>query len=249
MSTLDRRPDDIEELLGAYALDAVDDDERRIVEVYLANNPRARAEVDQHREVATLLAFGGADAPEDLWDKIATTLEERGQEAPEPGPELAKVLPARRPERRRWWLGGLAAAAAVVLVAALSIALIRKDDSGTSQAGSIAAAYDIAKSDPANTTVQLATPDGSTRATAVVEPSGQAFLDPTSLPTLAADRTYQLWGVLDDGTPVSLGVLGASPQLTLFGVSGPMHVLAITEEKAGGVVAPEQAPQIVGQLS
>src|SRR5204862_2371026 len=100
--TLDR-PNDIDELLGAYALDAVDDDERRAVDAYLATNPRARAEVDQHREVATLLAFGAAAAPEGLWDRIASSIAEMDADAPEPGPELAKVLPAR-PPRRRWWL-------------------------------------------------------------------------------------------------------------------------------------------------
>ena len=57
-----RRPfDDIEELLGAYALDAVDPDERRQVEAFLQTSPRARAEVDQHREVAALFAFGGGE--------------------------------------------------------------------------------------------------------------------------------------------------------------------------------------------
>lgn len=245
MSATDHRPDDIEELLGAYAVDAVDDSERRQVDAYLAANPRARAEVDQHREVATLLAFGGTDAPDGLWDRIALSLDEREAQAPKPGPRLAKLLPARR----RWWLGGLAAAAAVALVAALSIALIRKDDSSPNQAGSIVAAYDAARTDPANKTVVLATPDGATRVPAVVEPSGQAFLDPSSLPALGADRTYQLWGVLSDGTAVSLGVLGSAPQLTMFGISGPVQALAITDERAGGVVAPEKAPQIIGTLS
>ena len=96
------RPQDVEELLGAYALDAVDDDERRIVEDYLATNPRARAEVQQHREVATMLAFTGAPAPEGLWDRIAASIE--GQ-PPQPGPELAKVLPVTGRRRgRSWWL-------------------------------------------------------------------------------------------------------------------------------------------------
>ena len=36
---------EIEELLGAYALDAVDDDERDLVEAHLAGCPRCRAEV------------------------------------------------------------------------------------------------------------------------------------------------------------------------------------------------------------
>jgi anti-sigma-K factor RskA len=243
MSTL--RPDDIEELLGAYALDAIDDDERRMVDAYIITNPRARAEVDQHREVATLLAFGGTDAPDGLWDRIVLSLDEIEAEAPSPGPELAKVLPARRPPRRRWWLGALAAAAALIAVVALSVALVRKDDGGPS----LASAYATAKDDPANKTVLLTT-NGTTRATAVLEPSGRAFLDPTSLPALASDRTYQLWGVVEgESAPVSLGVLGPNPQLTMFGVGGPLQALAITDEKAGGVVQTQQTPQIVGAVS
>jgi anti-sigma-K factor RskA len=243
MSTLDRRPDDIEELLGAYALDAVDDDERRMVDAYLATNPRARAEVDQHREVATLLAFGGADAPDGLWDRIALAIGEHELEPPVPGPELAKVLPARRPpQRRRWWLGAVAAAALVAIVA-LSVALVTKDDTSPS----VVAAYDAAKADQSNRVVALQT-DGTTRATAVVEPSGVAFLDARQLPSLGDDRTYQLWGVLADGTPVSLGVLGPKPALTMFGVNGAVKALAITDEQAGGVVAPAKAPTIVGAL-
>ena len=47
---------------------------------------------------------------------------------------------------------------------------------------------------------------------------------------------------------MSLGVLGANPQLTMFGVNGPVKALAITEEQAGGVVAPAKAPTIVGVM-
>src|SRR5262249_30000919 len=56
-------PHEMDELLGAYALDAVDDDERRELDEYLASNPRAQSEVQHHREVATYLAWSGADAP------------------------------------------------------------------------------------------------------------------------------------------------------------------------------------------
>src|SRR5487761_2676915 len=62
---------EIEELLGAFALDAVDDSEREEVEAHLLVCPRCRAEVAAHREVAALLANGGSVAPEQLWSKIA----------------------------------------------------------------------------------------------------------------------------------------------------------------------------------
>ena len=45
--------EDIQELLGAYALHAVDPDEAELVERHLETCPRCRAEVEGHREVAT----------------------------------------------------------------------------------------------------------------------------------------------------------------------------------------------------
>ena len=53
-------PFEIEALLGAYALDAVDLHEARIVEEYLLANPRARAEV-QERD----LGRGGVERARD----------------------------------------------------------------------------------------------------------------------------------------------------------------------------------------
>ena len=84
---------ELDELLGAYALDAVEDDERRRVEDYLEINPRAAAEVREHREVATMLAYTGMEAPAGLWERIAAELEEP---APRPSGQLAeRSLPAR----------------------------------------------------------------------------------------------------------------------------------------------------------
>jgi anti-sigma-K factor RskA len=242
---MEPRPDDLDALLGAYALDAVDEHERRQVEAYLEANPRARAEVDEYREVAMLLAFGTEPPPDGVWDRIATALEDR---APAPGPELAKVLPAsgRERDRRRRWLVGLAAAAAVVVIAALSVALVTEDIGSSPSA--VSAAFATAKSDPANRTVVLATPDGAPQATAVLEPSGTGFLDASTLPALPSDRTYQLWGVLDDGRAISFAVLGARPNVTMFGVDGGLKALAITDEVAGGAVAPARAPTIVGPV-
>ncbi len=81
---------ELDELLGAYALDAVDDEERRAVEQYLMINPRARQEVAEHREVATMLAWSGMSAPDGLWDRIAQHLDTH--DAPAPSGPLASVL-------------------------------------------------------------------------------------------------------------------------------------------------------------
>ena len=86
---------DLDELLGAYALDALQADERDRVEDYLRVNPKAAAEVHEHREVATMLAFTGMDAPAGLWSKITAEIE---ADAPAPGPELAKVFAVDPPK-------------------------------------------------------------------------------------------------------------------------------------------------------
>ena len=47
---------DIHALSGAYAVDALDDDERAQFEAHLAGCPSCRSEVDSLREAAALLA-------------------------------------------------------------------------------------------------------------------------------------------------------------------------------------------------
>jgi anti-sigma factor RsiW len=77
---------DIQELLGAYAIDAVDAEEATLVEAHLAGCPRCRGEVAEHREAATLLSFSGASAPEGVWSRIAAVLDETPPSRPKPAP-------------------------------------------------------------------------------------------------------------------------------------------------------------------
>lgn len=62
------------DLLGAYALDAVDADEVAALEEHLSTCPRCRDELRGHREVVGLLAYSGQDAPSGLWDRVAARL-------------------------------------------------------------------------------------------------------------------------------------------------------------------------------
>ncbi|HEX3539987.1 MAG TPA: anti-sigma factor [Acidimicrobiales bacterium] len=73
--------EELQELLGAYALDAVDADEAAAIERHLPTCPRCRNELTDHREVAAMLGDAGAPAPSGLWDRIVAGLEE-------PPPEL-----------------------------------------------------------------------------------------------------------------------------------------------------------------
>ncbi len=251
---------ELDELLGAYALDAVDGDERRRVEEYLAVNPRAAAEVQDHREVATMLAFTGMDAPADLWSRIESELDAT-DDAPPPGPQLARVLgghdePAGvrtvhepvppsgdvrsldEARSRRFGRVGpflLGAAAACVVAVGAVVVLGDEADAPTDP---IAEAYQLASADRDSVTAELVAEGSAVTAIGVIDEDGHGYLEAGTLPTLSADQTYQLWGVLADTEDVvSLGILGPNPELETFTVEGDVAALAITIEDAPGVIA------------
>jgi len=225
---------ELDELLGAYALDAVDADEKRRVEDYLEVNPRASAEVQAHREVATMLAFTGMDAPDDLWGRIAGEI---GEQAPPPGPELAKVMSMDdHPRRRRlaavapWIMAG--AAAAVIGFVAIGLA-----DRADAPNEPMANALEIARADRDSQTTTLVSEASTASAEAIIDQDGHGFVVAQNLPTLPDDQTYQLWGVVDDGQVISLGIFGPNPELETFTVEGAVSALAITIEQAPGVIS------------
>lgn len=239
------RFDELDELLGAYALDAVDPDERRRVEDYLAVNPRAAAEVQQHREVATMLAFTGSDAPEGVWDRIAASLEEP---APAPGPELAKVMPIDHAARRRSRLAAVGrwslTAAAAAIVAVVAVVVI---DRGASDP--LVDAVEAARADRDSRSTVLVADGVETGVEVVIDESGRGYLLADTLPQLPRDRTYQLWGVVGEDV-ISIGILGPNPEIATFTARADLAALAITIEPEGGVVSdgnPEGA--YVGELT
>jgi anti-sigma factor RsiW len=225
--------DPIEELLGAYALNAVDDDERAAVEAHLLSCPRCRAEVDSHREVASHLALGGAPAPGGLWERIAGAIE---GETPPPLRLVVDDGPARigskrtaRSDRPRWQRVGLtvlaaAAAVAVLAVAVSSLARVRhlEDDRSIETAALEAIASPDAR------VADLLDDDGAVLVRAAVLPDGTSYLFADNLPELD-DRIYQLWGAAGDQV-VSLGPMGSAPTVLPFHADETMTAFMITVE-------------------
>ncbi|MBK9180941.1 MAG: anti-sigma factor [Acidimicrobiales bacterium] len=255
---------EIEDLLGAHALDAVDPDERAVVERHLAGCPRCRAEVVEYREVAALLAHGGGPAPAGVWDRIADGLDEGVAPVAPPvlgrGPDDAPVVVLADRARRRGRLGpgriGLAAAgvAAAAVIGVLGWRVVeqdrRLDELATSMGDdAMARAASVAMADPDSRHAELAAPTGEMEAVAVVTVEGDAYLLGDRLPSLPADRTYQLWGVLDSGEVVSLGLLGNRPGVEAFHAPANVGTLAVTDEPAGGVVVSGAPPMVVGELA
>lgn len=225
---------ELDELLGAYALDAVDPDEARRVEDYLEINPRAAAEVQEHREVATMLAFTGMNAPDGVWARIA---DEIGDEAPAPGPELAKVMSLdEHPRKRRFaavapWIAS-AAAAAIVVVVAIGIL-----DGSEPPSDPLSAAVEEALADRDSITTVLESEASEATAEAVIDQDGHGFVLARDLPTLPDGQTYQLWGIVETGDVISLGIFGPNPEIEPFTVEGTVSALAITIEQHPGVIS------------
>ncbi|MGH9184085.1 MAG: anti-sigma factor domain-containing protein [Acidimicrobiales bacterium] len=246
---------EIEALLGAYALDAVEDDERAVVGAHLSVCARCRGEVEVHREVAALLAHSGAPAPEGLWSRIAEALDD----AP-PALSLARapVSPARPPAggrgRRSWGARVVAvvmtAAAAVIAVLAVQV---RNQDRRVDELSELLAtdgvssAFQSALADPDARLVQLASADQELKIKALVTADGRGFVSAAPLPPLAEGRTYQLWADLGE-RQVSLGLLGPDPDVVAFKAFPGVLGLALTDEAAPGVVVSERPAVVSGAL-
>jgi anti-sigma factor RsiW len=254
------------DFLATYALDAVDAEERAQIEEHLAECPRCRTELDAFREVTTALGNSVEPLPDGLWTSIASRLPERHDDERPPMPRLvrgdgdddrdgsgdaATGETAAASARAGLVRGRLAAAAAVGAVASvaavvtvLAVSLVHAD-SQVSQfehgdTGTVPGAVVSALETPGHQVVNL---EGARhgRVAQFVLADGRGYLVSSSLPTLTADHTYQLWGIVD-GRAISLGLLGQSPDRATFTLAGSPSAskLGITIEPAGGSVVPSR---------
>jgi hypothetical protein len=225
--------DEIQELLGAYALDAIEPDEARAVDDHLRECVRCRAEVAEHRETAAFLAHAGEDAPPALWDRIATSI---GDDVPSDVVPLAPRLGRRGGSWSRRAPAAVAAIAAAAVIGVLGVQLWAQDQ----RMDDMESALQV----PDGEVVELTGAGGTVP---VVLAGDRAWLLGSALDELPDDRTYQLWGLAGDDL-VSVAVLGADPGTMAFDVDG-YSLLAITEEEAPGVVQSANDPVVAGELA
>lgn len=252
---------EVADLLGAYALDALEPAELQAVDRHVQGCQACLAEVAEHREVAGLLTPGWGKPPPGLWDRIAASLEEQP-----PPLDLAPVIAMKPPasplrtagagagsrgRERRGVFVGVAAMVAVAAVAMIGFLGVRAIDdrprNDVSALAELQRSANAALADPSAQKVDLVSTDGSRSVRAVVLRDGTGYLVNPNLPALAADRTYQLWAVVGTNK-ISVGVLGNDPKIVPFKMNGSVSALAITEEAAGGVVSSRANPVVVGKV-
>lgn len=248
---------EIEELLGAYALDAVEPDEAAALDAALDHHPDLRAELNAYREVAGLLAGMVPAVAAPPFATIAATI----TEPPPPLqltdqalrlPEGVAVLPERheadagrraRPRTARI-LAVAAAAVGILGLGALGGFLASRGGDPT-----LAEVAEAAARRPGSRIVALTSAtDGAKVMELVVTKDGEAFLRKSSVAPLPPDRTYQMWAVVGEEV-VSVGVMGNNPKDGEMRIPEGATVLALTDEVAGGVAVSQQDPVATATLS
>lgn len=217
--------EDVHDLSAAYALDALDEGERRAFEEHLRECERCRAAVADFSETAALMAYGAAEAapPPALRSRILDEVRRERQ----------VVVPLRRPRLVLGATAGIAAAIAIgfgIWAASLSGELDRTR-----------AALDVL-ADPAARSVELEGAAGRL----VVGEDGRAALVVRGLEPAPAGKTYEIW-VIED-RPRRAGLFDEPGEVVLLDRRVPEDAtVAVTVEDDGGVDAPTSEPVLSAQ--
>ncbi len=216
----DPHDDPIEELLAAYALDSVDDDERRRVDQALVDRGDLRDQLRSYEDAlagwveADASAGSSVEPPGSAWAAVQAHVHG----------ERASNVVAVRP-RRRWQGPMLMVAAAVVLLVGAGLAINANGRSST-----VSDRLAEALSDPRTSTTAVGD------AVVVLTHSNRLIVDARRLRALADSNTYQLWS-LDGSSPISLGLVPPGSVVELEIGTRPTKV-AISQEPAGGSRTP-----------
>ncbi|MBP1162843.1 anti-sigma-K factor RskA [Rhodococcus sp. PvR044] len=233
--------DDQIDLAHAYALDALDADQRRAVEQLLAtsdDNLRVEFEavVRQGREtMAATAAAYATPPPAHIRERLLTQIAREPRLGP--GRAAAPVsLTDRRRATPRWRLVGAAAAAVALLAGGVFIGQqLRETTPPQPVAAQVMSAPDVRTS-------STEVPGGGSATAVYSRSTDAAVLMMNDVTPPASDSVYQMWLFAGTGAPVSAGMMApdqVSPSTVavLDDLDGA-SLLAFTVEPAGGSEQP-----------
>jgi anti-sigma-K factor RskA len=246
---------EFEELAAGYVLGALEPDDEHDFRRHLDGCATCEANVRELEAVVGELAYAApsVDPPDTLWAGIRREIEpESARRAATPG-----AAPRRRASRRL--LPGLAAAAAILLVVALSVWNLSLRDENAAIRDRVAAlerATQLANDPSAKlvTMDEVPGPEGAQATVIASSRQDRGVLLVQSLPPLARDRVYELWGVPQGDIAKAQKALVFVP-LRRQGVQAlqfevpiqPGTVFAITDEPGpDGSEKPTNQPLLVG---
>ena len=235
--------DALRALLGAYVLDALDDEERAAVDQFILDDQDARAELHSLQLGAAWLSRSAERPSKSVWNAIASEMAADLASSADDGTTNVAPLRPRATRLRTSSVGralGIAAVLVTALVVAGGIRTALDPPTGVGDAA-LTSAFHEAQARPGARSVTLETKQGAVALEAVVLDDGTGIALPKTLSALDEQRTYQLWSITDRGA-VSLGILGASPGAHTFHVAPGSSTLALTNEPRGGSTRPTGIP-------
>lgn len=231
------RFDDLKE---AYALGALDEEERLWFEGYLEAHPELRAEADELLSVADLLALAPdeLDPPPNLRRDLLTRIgAEAGAgaagDAPPTGAPLRRARTPARRGRLSLALAALASLATVLLVAGLFLwnASLREENEQLRGAFDDRRSYELVGSGAAQ----------DVRGEVLRLGDGRAVLVTQGLPEAPEGQTYEAW-LLRGGVPEPAGLFvpqeGGTAAAPVEGSLEGAEAVAVTVEPSGGSPMP-----------
>lgn len=229
---------DIHALVGAYAVDALDDVERAAFERHLAECPACQSEVAGLREASALIgATAAVPPPASLRDRVLADIATVRPLPPTVDrPSAASISGGRTRFRPRALLA--AAAAVIALGAGTAVVQPWNDDSSQTQ---VSAIDRVRAADDAETFTQVL--DGGAKATVVRSRSlNEAVLVTDDMPAAPSGSVYELW-LIHDTEMVSAGLMsGGDHELLLEGDAATANGFGITVEPDGGSPEPTLPP-------
>jgi anti-sigma-K factor RskA len=236
------------ELLPAYALDAVDDLDRRAVERLLDADPDARRALDEYRDVVAAFAVeqappAGARAA--VLARVAVTPQAdaaAGSVTPAGVAAASSSGQAAARARRRWGVVAVAAAAVLAVAVPTTVAVRATQEQARLQEQADVVAQMLA--DPTATIVRGDVAGGGEASVLV---AGDDYLfRADGLPGAGDDRDYQLWVVGADGGVTSAGLLADRDGTVERLVQDVPGVgVAVSVEPEGGSEQPTTEPVVV----
>ena len=219
---------ELHELAAPYALDALDESERRAFEEHLSRCARCTDEVDALREAAAELAYAvEAPAPPDaLRERVLGAVRA----------DRARVVPLRRRVMLPAAIGAAAAAACAAIALGLWAASLRSSlESERAARGAEARAFEVLAATGAR-----GIPLSGGNGTLVVAPNRRAALVLSSLAPAPPGKTYEAWVVVG-GDPKPAGLLEGSRRAAVIALERPVPegaIVGVSVEPKKGVDEP-----------
>ncbi len=245
------------DLIGAYALDALEAADRASFEEHLLGCAACHAELaDLSHVVAVLpLAVELVEPPAELWSRITAAIE--AESPARPALELvAGDAPARRPRSRLTTALPLLAVAAMLVIAALGAADLRLQHRVDQQQADLVFQQDVTTAIASGAPVMRihGTPVAPGASAALIQPANgkPAYMIVKGLPVTPTSKVYQLWLIRGDRphSATTFTFSGSGTQIVHLpsSVNGYAQT-ALTVEPSGGSPLPTGKMLLTGRLS